>query len=64
MAISKKRSKKVENPITQRAIDRIYDDINDVIYAEALLRNGQNRCLIQKIQRKNLNKQIFNILIY
>ena len=33
MAISKKRSKKVENPITQRAIDRIYDDINEVIGA-------------------------------
>ena len=33
MAISKKRARRVENPRTQKAIDRIYDDLNEVIGA-------------------------------
>lgn len=33
MSISKKRAKSVENPRTQKAIDRIYDDLNEVIGA-------------------------------
>lgn len=33
MAISKKRARRVKNPRTQKAIDRIYDDLNEVIGA-------------------------------